>query len=115
MTADDAILRTKTLLVVFHSMTGGAQQMAHAVARGAEGHRVDVCLMRAPEAQAVDVIAADAYIFVTPENLAAISGVMKDLPRPRVRSLGTRSARPVRKHAVSSRRRAPRPWMYSAW
>ncbi len=31
------------------------------------------------------------------------------LPRPRVRALGIRSGRPVRKHAVSSRRSAPRP------
>ena len=28
---------------------------------------------------------------------------------------GTRSARPVRRQTVSSRRRAPRPWMYNAW
>ena len=31
------------------------------------------------------------------------------LPRPRVRARGTRSARPVRRQAVSSRRNAPRP------
>ena len=36
-------------------------------------------------------------------------------PRPRRRALGTRSACPVRRQAVSSRRRAPRPWMDSAW
>ena len=70
--------RTKTLLVVFHSMTGGAKQMAEAVARGAEGYGVEVRLMRAPDAQPRDVLAADAYIFVTPENLAAIAGAMKD-------------------------------------
>ena len=35
-------------------------------------------------------------------------------PTPR-RALGARSARPVRRQAVSSRRSAPRPWMYSAW
>ena len=29
---------------------------------------------------------------------------------PRVRARGTRSARPVRRHAASSRRSAPRPW-----
>jgi hypothetical protein len=28
---------------------------------------------------------------------------------------GTRSARPVRKHATSSRFSAPRLWTYSAW
>ena len=35
-------------------------------------------LLRAAEAQADDVLAADAYIFATPENLAGISGMMKD-------------------------------------
>jgi hypothetical protein len=35
--------------------------------------------------------------------LIMISGEMKVLPRPRVRALGIRSARPVRKQTVSSR------------
>jgi hypothetical protein len=38
------------------------------------------------------------------------SGEMKALPRLRVRALGVRSGRPVRKQAVSSRRNAPRLW-----
>ena len=42
-------------------------------------------------------------------SLIMISGTMKDLPRPRLRARGTRNARPVRRQAVSSRRRAPRP------
>ena len=37
-----------------------------------------------------------------------ISGVTKDLPRLRTRSLGMRNARPVRRQAVNSRRSAPR-------
>jgi hypothetical protein len=41
--------------------------------------------------------------------LIMISGEMKVLPRPRVRALGVRNARPLRKQAVSSRRNAPRP------
>src|SRR3954471_18970826 len=41
--------------------------------------------------------------------LIRISGAMPDLPRPRLRARGTRSARPVRRQAVSSRRSAPRP------
>jgi hypothetical protein len=32
-----------------------------------------------------------------------------------LRARGTRSARPVRRQAVSARRSTPRPWMYSAW
>jgi NAD(P)H-dependent FMN reductase len=69
----------KTLLIVFHSMTGGARQMAEAVERGASGEReLRVRLLHASEANAEDVHAADGYVFVTPENLAAISGIMKD-------------------------------------
>ena len=48
-------------------------------------------------------------------SLIMTSGLTNFLPRPRVRARGTRSARPVRRHAVSSRRSAPRPWTYSAW
>ncbi len=43
------------------------------------------------------------------------SSLTKPLPRPRVRARGTRSARPVRRQAVSSRRKAPRPWTNNAW
>jgi NAD(P)H-dependent FMN reductase len=69
----------KTLLIVFHSMTGGTRQMAEAAGRGAgESGEVAVELRHAAQADAPDVLAADAYIFATPENLAAISGLMKD-------------------------------------
>ena len=43
------------------------------------------------------------------------AGVTKGFPRARVRARGTRSPRPVRRHAVNSRRNAPRPCTYSAW
>ena len=69
---------TKTLLVVFHSMTGGTRQMAQAAARAAAGHGVAVRLLQARDATAEDVLGADAYLFATPENLAAIAGMMKD-------------------------------------
>ena len=69
----------KTLLIVFHTMTGGTQQMAEAAARGAAGDpTVDVRLRCAAETAAGDVLSADGYIFATPENLAAMSGMMKD-------------------------------------
>ena len=69
----------KTLLIVFHSLTGGTLQMAEAAARGAAvDAEVRVCLRRAAEAEPEDVLAADGYIFATPENLAAISGLLKD-------------------------------------
>jgi len=69
----------KTLLIVYHSLTGGTQQMAEAAeqaARKEEG--VTVRLLRAPDAVPEDLLAADGYIFATPENLAAIAGMMKD-------------------------------------
>jgi multimeric flavodoxin WrbA len=69
----------KTLLIVFHSRTGGTRQMADAVARGAVVEAgVQVRLLSASDAQPADVLAADGYIFATPENLAAIAGLMKD-------------------------------------
>lgn len=69
----------KELLIVFHSMTDGTRQMAEAAARGAAAEsEVQVRLMRAPGAGAEDVLRADGYVFATPENLAAISGLMKD-------------------------------------
>jgi multimeric flavodoxin WrbA len=69
----------KNLLIVFHSTTGGARQMAETAARGAAAEReVRVHLLHAAQAGADDVLQADGYLFVTPENLAAISGIMKD-------------------------------------
>jgi multimeric flavodoxin WrbA len=69
----------KTLLIVFHTMTGGAGQMAHAVERGASSEpNVKVRLLRAAEAHGSDVVQADGYVFVTPENLASMAGMMKD-------------------------------------
>ena len=69
----------KNLLIVFHSMTGGSRQMAEAASRGASSEReVEVRLRHAAQAKAQDVLEADGYVFVTPENLASMSGVMKD-------------------------------------
>jgi multimeric flavodoxin WrbA len=68
----------KTLLIVWHSMTGGSQALAQAAAEGAAGvDGVETRLIPACDAQAKDMLAADGFLFVFPENLAAISGVMK--------------------------------------
>ena len=68
-----------TLLIVYHTMTGGSEQMAEAARAGAASEsRVDVRLLRASEARGEDVLAADGYIFVAPENLASMAGIMKD-------------------------------------
>ena len=69
----------KTLLIVYHSMTGGTLQMAQAAAAGAAAEAaLQVRLLRAPDAGADDLLDADGYLFATPENLAAISGMLKD-------------------------------------
>ncbi len=65
------------LLIVYHSKTGGTRQMAQAAADAARAE-ADVALKRAHEAGPDDLLAADGYIFATPENLAAIAGIMKD-------------------------------------
>jgi len=69
----------KTLLIVYHSRTGGTAQMARAAARGARAEpEVRTRLLTAEAARAEDVLAADAYIFAAPENLGALSGTMKE-------------------------------------
>jgi len=69
----------RTLLIVFHTQTGGTRQMAEAAMRGAATEtQLRVRLLPAPEAGPEDVLEADGYIFATPENLAAISGMLKD-------------------------------------
>ena len=72
--------RMKTLVIVYHSMTGGTRQMAHAAAAGAGAERaaVQTRVLRATDAGPQDVLSADAYIFATPENLGSMSGLMKD-------------------------------------
>ncbi len=60
-------------------MTGGTQQMAYAAAQAAR-REPDLAtrVVHARDAGAADVLAADGYLFATPENLAAMSGLMKD-------------------------------------
>jgi multimeric flavodoxin WrbA len=69
----------KTLLIVFHSRTGGTRQMAEAAARGAGGEEeVSVRLLAAVATEPEDVLGAQGYVFATPENLASMAGLMKD-------------------------------------
>ena len=68
-----------TVLVVFHSLTGGTRQMAEAAHRAAAAEPgIDARLLRAQDAEPEDVLQADGYLFATPENLAAMAGKMKD-------------------------------------
>ena len=69
----------KTLLIVYHSLTGGSLQMAQAAMAGTlDEPALNARLLHAPDARADDVLAADGYIFATPENLGSMSGLLKD-------------------------------------
>lgn len=70
----------KTLLVVWHSRTGGARRMAEAAAAAARAETgLLIRMTPAAETGPDDLLAADGYLFACPENLASMSGVMKDL------------------------------------
>ncbi|HSV04392.1 MAG TPA: NAD(P)H-dependent oxidoreductase [Phenylobacterium sp.] len=69
----------KQLLIVWHSRTGAARAMAEAAAQGARSEaEVAARLARAAETQAEDLLAAAGLIFACPENLASMSGEMKE-------------------------------------
>lgn len=76
----------QNLLIIWHSRTGAARQMAEAAARGAQdiarelqaGPFFRVSMLPAGTVEAADLLAADACLFVAPENLAALSGAMKE-------------------------------------
>lgn len=92
----DRAPRARRLLIVWTSMTGGTRQLAQAAAQGAlrasgaagtqsdPGNgtapppALDVVLRHARDADASDLLAADGYLFATPENLASMAGLMKD-------------------------------------
>ena len=76
----------KELLIVWHSRTGAAQQMARAAARGAaeaaaaleQPDDLRVTLMRAQEVGDDALLACHGFLFCAPENLASLSGEMKE-------------------------------------
>lgn len=63
------------LLIVWHSRTGGSEALARAAAEGAGTARLVAAADVTPEA----LQAAGGYLFVGPENLAALSGAMKEM------------------------------------
>jgi multimeric flavodoxin WrbA len=77
-------------------MTGGTQQMAQAAANGAAAERgIQVNLLHASKAGSAEVLESDGFIFATPENLAAMSGMMKDFfDRTYYTALGRIGGRP---------------------
>lgn len=69
----------KRLIVVYHTMTGAAEQLATAAHEAASDESDCTAeLMPAAAADVANVLAADGYLFVTPENLATMAGRMKD-------------------------------------
>jgi len=74
------------LLIVWHSRTGMAEQMAAALERGArqaaqeleQEQDLAVDVRRAAAAQVEDLLQARGYVFCAPENLASVSGEMKE-------------------------------------
>lgn len=64
------------LAIVWHSRTGAARAMARAAAKGA-GDQAK--LIPAETATPNDLLAAAGYLFICPENLAAMSGAMKEM------------------------------------
>lgn len=76
----------KNLLIVWHSRTGTARQMADAARQGAEyvasefdaTDRLEIVTKQACDTQADDLLQADGYVFCGPENLASLSGEMKE-------------------------------------
>jgi len=65
------------LLIVYHSRTGGTRQMAEAAFAAAQGE-TDTVLKRAEDATPEDLLGASGYLFAAPENLASLSGAMKE-------------------------------------
>ena len=64
------------LLIIWHSRTGGSRALAEAAAQGAgDAARMVAAADACPE----DLLAASGYLFVGPENLAALSGAMKEM------------------------------------
>lgn len=75
------ILQAREILVVWHSQTGAARQLAQALAAAADAAgegRVQSRLVHAGEADLAAVLNASAYVFVSPEYLAGMAGAVKD-------------------------------------
>ena len=71
----------KLLLVIAHAPSPNIQRLINAVLKGANNsdvNGVEVRFISALEAEADDVLTADAVILGTPENLGYMSGALKD-------------------------------------
>lgn len=64
------------LLIIWHSRTGTAEALAKAAAAGAQGR---ARLLYVEDVGPDDLLAAQGYLFLCPENLASMSGAMKEM------------------------------------
>lgn len=69
------------LLIAWHSRTGASEQLAQAAAQSArrEAGEGAVREVRADRVEPDLLLQAAGYLFVCPENLGSMSGVMKDM------------------------------------
>ncbi|ROR99976.1 hypothetical protein EDC56_2611 [Sinobacterium caligoides] len=69
----------KRLSIIYHSQSGAAESLAKAAYLGAKQEdSVEVVLIRAMEADSVQLSSSDGVLFVTPENFGGMSGGLKD-------------------------------------
>ncbi|MCX5592154.1 flavodoxin family protein [Alcaligenes endophyticus] len=76
----------RQLLIIWHSRTGAAQQLANAALNGARQAIVQleaqaylrVSMLACTHVQAEDLLQSDAYLFCAPENLGSLTGAMKE-------------------------------------
>ena len=74
------MVKSKHLLIVYHSQSGTTRTMADAVIKGAKNPDIDgveVQVRDALEASADDVLWADGLLLGTPENFGYMSGAIK--------------------------------------
>jgi len=73
-------MSTKTLLIVAHAPSLNTQKLAQAAYDGADHPDIDInVILKSPQdTQPEDVLAADALLLGTTENLAYMAGLTKD-------------------------------------
>ena len=71
-------MRKPRLYIIWHSRTNAVRALVEAMLQAASLYDVEVIALAAASADASDVLRADALIFACPENLASMTGTMKE-------------------------------------
>lgn len=66
------------LCIIWHSRTGAVRTLVSAMMQAASEYNVETLVIPAASAVATDILLADALIFACPENLALMTGTMKE-------------------------------------